>query len=249
VSVIDVVGLATLAIFVASLLAYSAYRRRRTIAFRKLRGFEALGRSIERAVEAGERVHLSLGTGSVIGSDSGPAFAGLAVLSRMAMATSMSDKPSVISTGNGAMMVLAQDSLRSGYRQVGESTRFKLTAGRMLGPTPFSYVAGLPAILGTEDVTVHMMIGSFGAEAALAADFGERNGIFVLAGSDDVQSQSLLYATAGYPLIGEEVFAGGAYLNAGPLHHASLSTQDLVRFLVVAAILIGALLRTFGVGL
>jgi hypothetical protein len=119
----------------------------------------------------------------------------------------------------------------------------------MLGPTPFSYVAGLPAILGTGDVTVHVMIGSFGAEAALAADFGERNGVFVLAGTDDVQAQSLLYATATHPLIGEEVFAGGAYLNAGPLHQASLSTQDLVRFLIVAAILLGTLLRTFGVSL
>lgn len=246
---IDLRGLVILGIFITSLLAYTVYRRRRTIAFRKMRGFEELGRAIERAVEAGERVHLSLGTGSVIGSDSGPALAGLAVLSRMATATSMSDKPSVITAGDGAMMVLAQDSLRTGYQQVGESTRFQLTAGRMLGPTPFSYVAGLPAILGTEDVTVHVMIGSFGVEAALAADFGERNGVFVLAGTDDVQAQSLLYATATHPLIGEEVFAGGAYLNAGPLHHASLSTQDLVRFLIVAAILLGTLLRTFGVSL
>ena len=246
---IDLRGLVILGIFITSLLAYTGYRRRRTIAFRKMRGFEELGRAIERAVEAGERVHLSLGTGSVIGSDSGPALAGLAVLSRMATATSMSDKPSVITAGDGAMMVLAQDRLRTGYQQVGESTRFQLTAGRMLGPTPFSYVAGLPAILGTGDVTVHVMIGSFGAEAALAADFGERNGVFVLAGTDDVQAQSLLYATATHPLIGEEVFAGGAYLNAGPLHHASLSTQDLVRFLIVAAILLGTLLRTFGVSL
>jgi len=247
--VIDLRGLVILGIFITSLLAYTGYRRRRTIAFRKMRGFEELGRAIERAVEAGERVHLSLGTGSVIGSDSGPALAGLAVLSRMATATSMSDKPSVITAGDGAMMVLAQDRLRTGYQQVGESTRFQLTAGRMLGPTPFSYVAGLPAILGTGDVTVHVMIGSFGAEAALAADFGERNGVFVLAGTDDVQAQSLLYATATHPLIGEEVFAGGAYLNAGPLHQASLSTQDLVRFLIVAAILLGTLLRTFGVSL
>jgi len=245
----DLRGLLILAIFLATLLAYAAYGRRRTTVFRKLRGFEELGRSIERAVEAGERVHLSLGTGSVIGSDSGPALAGLAVLSRMAMATSMSDKPSVITAGDGAMMVLSQDSLRTGYQQVGESTRFQLTAGRMLGPTPFSYVAGLPAVLGGEDVTVHVMIGSFGAEAALAADFGERKGIFVLAGTDDVQAQALLYAIASYPLIGEEVFAGGAYLNAGPLHHASLSTQDLVRFLIVAGKHLGTLMRTFGVGL
>jgi hypothetical protein len=246
---VDTLGLSVLALFVGSLLLFAALGRRRPVTFRSLPAFEALRRAVERAVEAGERVHLSLGTGSVIGPDSAPALAGLAVLSRMASATSMSDKPVVATTGDGAMAILAQDTLRTTYRRVGAPGRYQPTSARMLGPTPFSYVAGLPIVLATEDVSVHILVGSFGAESALAADFGDRQRAFVIAGTDDVQSQALLYATAENPLIGEEVFAGGAYLNVGPLHTASLRTQDVVRTLIVAVILLGTLLRTLGVGL
>jgi hypothetical protein len=96
---------------------------------------------------------------------------------------------------------------------------------------------------------VHVLNGSFGAEGALVADFGERRNAFVVGGSNDAHAQALLYATADHPLVGEEVFAGGAYLKAGIFRDASLRAQDVVRVLVVLAILIGTALRTLGIGL
>ncbi len=83
----------------------------------------------------------------------------------------------------------------------------------------------------------------------MAADFGERKQTFVLAGTEDIQSQALLYATAEFPLIGEEVFAGGAYLDVGPAHRASLRVQDTVRFVIVGGILVGLLLSLLGINL
>jgi hypothetical protein len=83
----------------------------------------------------------------------------------------------------------------------------------------------------------------------MAADFGERFGCFTLGGTDDVQTQALLYATAENPLIGEEIFAAGAYLNVSQVHKASLKVQDAVRMVVVIGILLGALLSIFGVAL
>jgi hypothetical protein len=171
------------------------------------------------------------------------------MLSRVAAATSMSDKPVVVTTGDGAMSILAQDTLRTAYGRLNANENYQPLAGRMLGPTPYSYVAGLPTLLALEDVSVHMLTGSFGIEGALAVDFARRDNMFILAGTDDAQSQALLYATAEYPLIGEEMFAGGAYLNVNQIHRSSLRTQDVVRILIVAAIIIGTLLRTLGVGI
>ncbi|UCF60008.1 MAG: hypothetical protein JSV37_09580 [Anaerolineaceae bacterium] len=245
----DFLGIAVLLLFLGLLIGFAAFGHRWPMVLRPLRGFDELNTAIERAVEAGERVHLSLGTGSVIGSDSAPALAGLAMLSRIATATTMSDKPVVVTAGDGAMALLAQDTLRAAYERAKAGERFQPISGRMLGPTPFSYVASLPILISTEDVSVHLLAGSFGAEGALAADFGERQEAFVLAGTDDAQSQALLYVTAEHPLIGEEVFAGGAYLNVGPFHLASLRTQDMVRVLIVALILIGTILSTLGVNL
>jgi hypothetical protein len=240
-------GVATLVLFIVSMLFYASIGRRWPVSFRALPGLDALGEAIERAVENGKRVHLSLGTGSVTGSDSAPALAGLALLSKIAATTSMSDKPVVATAGDGAMALLAQDTLRTAYDDAGARGRYLPISGRLLGPSPFSYVATIPTMLDTEDVSVHLLAGSFGVEGGLAADFGERQESLVLAGTDDVQSQALLYATAGNPLIGEEVFATGAYLEVGNLHEASLRAQDIIRFIVIAAIVGGTVLRTLGI--
>ncbi|NIP93118.1 MAG: hypothetical protein GWO24_06525, partial [Akkermansiaceae bacterium] len=96
------------------------------------------------------------------------------------------------------MALLAQDTLRTAYEEAGARGRYQPISGRLLGPSPISYVATIPTLLDTEEASVHLMTGAFGAEGGLAADFGERENAFVLAGTDDVQSQALLYATAQY---------------------------------------------------
>jgi hypothetical protein len=242
VSHFHLLGLGVLLVLLALFFVYAFIGRRYPAVFRPVKGYEELGKAVERAVEAGERVHVSLGTGSVIGSDSAPAMAGLVILSRVAAATSTSDKPVAVTTGDGAMALLAQDVLRTAYSKAAAADRFRTISARMLGPTPYAYVAGLPILLSSEDVSVHVLAGSFGAEGALAADFGQRHGAYVLAGTDDVQSQALLYATADEALIGEEIFAGGAYLNMGPLHRASLRVQDTARVMIAVVIIVGILL-------
>lgn len=242
---VDLQGLLLLFAFLGLMLGSAATSRRWPATLRPIAAFEALGKAIERAVEAGERVHVSLGTGSVIGPESAPAFAGLAALSRIARVTSMSDRPAVVTAGDGAMAILARDTLRSSYGESGSPNLYDPTSGRLLGATPFSYVAGLPSVLTNEGVSVHMLSGFYGFEAGLAAEFGERARAFVIGGTSEVQSQALLYAVARNPLLGEEVFASGAYLGAGELHKASLRTQDIIRIGLIVLILLGAIMATF----
>jgi hypothetical protein len=240
-------GFFVLILFIGLILGFLFLGKRWPFSLRSLKGYEALNVEIERAVESGERVHLSLGTGTLIGADSAPALAGLTILARLASSTAMADKPVIVSTSDGAMSILAQDTLASSYRSAGAFNRFDLTSARMIGPTPYSYVAAIPSLLDTEEVSVHLLNGSFGTEGALAADFGRNKDAFILAGTDDIQSQALLYATADHPLIGEELFAGGAYLDMGKMHHASIRAQDVIRFMIIGLIVIGTLLKTIGV--
>jgi hypothetical protein len=240
-------GFLVLFVFVVLLLVFALWGRRWPVSLRSLRGYEVLGKALESAVESGERVHLSLGTGTLIGLESAPAFVGFSVLSKLASATAMSDQPVIVTTSDGALTILAQDTLSSTYRKMDAASRYLPTSSRMLGPSPFSYAAAIPTLLDTEEVSVHILSGAFGSEGALVADFGRRKKAFVLAGTDDVQSQALFYAIADQPLIGEEVFAGGAYLNVSQIHHASLRAEDVLRYLILGSILIGTLLKTFGV--
>ncbi len=195
-------------------------------------------------------MHVSLGTGSVIGPELAPAMAGLTVLSRVASATVMSDRPAVATTADGAMAILAQDTLRTAHaraRRGGPLSNRPPAACWAPRPTrtppvsrPFWRRRASPSTSSTDPSAPKVRWWPTSASGGNA---------FVVGGSDDVHAQALLYATADHPLIGEEVFAGGAYLNAGVFHGASLRAQDVVRVLVILAILIGTLLRTLGIGL
>jgi len=243
---LNVVGILVLMLFIGGMIVYATIGRRWPAVFRPLPAYDDLGAAIEEAVEAGERVHVSLGTGSVIGTDVAPALIGLTIASKIAEITSVSDRPVVVTAGDAAMALLAQDTLRTTYNSINASEAYSPNSGRMLGPTPFSYIANLPVLIDTEKVSVHVLAGSFGYEGALAVDFGTRLGAFCLAGTDDVQSQALIYATAEDPLVGEELFAAGAYFNQHPVHRAGLRVQDLMRMIIIGAILAGTILRGLG---
>jgi hypothetical protein len=113
--------------------------------------------------------------------------------------------------------------------------------------TPFAYAAGTLPVISNEQTAAHILAGHFGSEVALIADAAERSQNLTLAGSDSLPAQAILFAAAQEPLIGEELYAAGAYVNAGPLHTASLHAQDVFRWLLVLGILIGVILKLAGV--
>ena len=71
----------------------------------------------------------------------------------------------------------------------------------------------------------------------------------LIANSTDPEALAPMLLGADYTLIGEEIFAGGAYLDADPAHQASLLTQDIVRGLVLLLIVVGVVLASAGVSM
>ena len=81
----------------------------------------------------------------------------------------------------------------------------------------------------------------------LLTEAGQRAKVTTVAGSDLPAAQAMLFATADHPLIGEDLFAGNAYLNRGPArlaHLASLRAQDWMRVLICGAIVLGVVYQT-----
>jgi hypothetical protein len=97
-----------------------------------------------------------------------------------------------------------------------------------------------------ENVSTSIFIGDFGTEAALMVEAAERENSTIIAASDNLSAQSIFYATSQDPLIGEELFAAGAYTGAGSAHEASLNVQDILRWLVILAIILGSALKFMG---
>jgi hypothetical protein len=230
------------------LLVFTFLRRKTPAVFRKIEAYERLNRAIGLAVEGGTRLHVSIGRGSLFTARGGSALAGLAMLRRLSERTSLSDQPPIVTSGDALLAILSQDTLQSGYRAARAEDQYRFTAGRLTGLTPFAFAAGTMPVIRDENVSANVILGDLGAEAALLTDAAEGISTDLIAASDNLSAQSILYASSQEPLIGEELFAAGAYLGAGASHDASLQTQDILRWLVILAILGGAFLKLLGIG-
>ncbi|WKZ49456.1 MAG: hypothetical protein QY306_08800 [Anaerolineales bacterium] len=243
-----IVGLMILIFAALLLLAFTAWRKRTPASLRRIEAYDRLNREVGLAVENGTRLHISLGRGNLFTARGGSALAGLALLRRIAERTSVSDRPPIVSSGNASLTILSQDTSQSGYRAAGAEEGFRVTAGRLTGLSPFAYAAGTLPIARDDNVSAHMLIGDLGAESALIADAADRQNASLIAASDNLSAQAIFYAAAQDPLIGEELFAAGAYTGAGASHEASLNVQDVLRWLVIIIILGGAALTVLGLG-
>ena len=236
-----------LMIFAAALLVgLTLWRRRSPGSFRLIDAYERLNRSIGLAVENGTRLHISLGRGNLFTTRGGSALAGLAMLRRLAERTSVSDRPPIVTSGDASLAILSQDTLQSGYRAAGTEDQYRFSTGRLTGLTPFSYAAGTVSTIHDENVSANIFMGDFGTESALLVEASDRENANLIAASDNLSAQAVFYASAQEPLIGEELFAAGAYVGAGASHEASLNVQDILRWLIILAIIIGAGLKILG---
>lgn len=235
-----------LAIAAVLLLVFLLLRRRTPAVLRRIEAFERLNRAVGLAVENGTRLHISIGRGNLFTTRGGSALAALALVRRLAERTSASDRPPVVTSGDASLAILSQDTLQSGYRAAGADEQYRYSTGRLTGLTPFAYAAGTTSVTRDENVSTSVFIGDFGTEAALMVEAAERENSTIIAASDNLSAQSIFYATSQDPLIGEELFAAGAYTGAGSAHEASLNVQDILRWLVILAIIVGSALKFMG---
>lgn len=228
------------------LLGLTILGRKSTPIFRDIPAFNRLRKAVGRAVEDGSRLHVSLGRGSLATSQAATGLAGLIALRRLADLTSSSDLPPVATSGDSSLAILSQDVLESSFKESTGGAHYDVSGGRLTGLTPFSYASGTMPVMLDEHVSANVLLGSFGVEAGLLTDAAERGQSFLMAASDYLPAQAVLYASAQDPLIGEELFAVSEYINHSSMHAASLKVQDILRWFLIIGILLGSILQLVG---
>ena len=242
-------GLAGLGIVILAaifMVLFAILHRRSPFSFRSIRAFTRIQRVARLVVEDGTRLHFSLGNGNVLTSAGASALAGLVLLRRLGEITSLSDRPPVATTGNGLLNLLAQDTLRAAHDAVAVEQAFDMNNGRLAGFTPLAYAAGVMPSIRDERISSNVLIGNFGPEVGLLTEAAGRQNATVVAASDSLTAQAVLFASSSETLVGEELFAGGAYVQGDSFHAASLLLQDILRWLIIVALLAGAGLKMVG---
>lgn len=240
-------GLVILILFSAFVvIAISTVRiRRRRDAFpmRAIRAYEALTPMVGAAIEANRPVHLSAGSAGLGGENTVLALANAELFYRVAQQAAIGATSPIITTSDTSAIPLAYDTLRRAYQSRGRLQNYRSSSVRWYpaGPRSLAFAAMLTTSLGVNNVYSNVLVGSFGPELALITEAAARRDQALIAASDQIEGQAIAYATSDQPLIGEEIFAAGAYLGDEASFRATLVAQDTLRWLLIISLVVFAI--------
>lgn len=208
---------------------------------RRIPGLENLATSVGHSAETDQPLHVSVGVGGVGGLSTAETWTGLTLLAQLADEAASCDTPLVVTVADPTIVPIAQDILRRASVRHGNPAGYDPTQVRFIAPIPIAYAVGVTGILEREPLTGSVMLGSFGDEYLLMGQTGVRRGIRQLVGATDPATLAQVYASADDTLIGEEIFATGAYTRKLPVQIGSLLAEDWARWVVAAAIILLAI--------
>lgn len=233
-------------VFFLIILLLSLLVSRRPPMLRPIKALDALPGQTGLAAESGQTLHLSLGTGGISGGDTVTSLAGLSALAYLAEQGVATDTPPLVTISDPTLLPLAQNVLRQAYVRRGRGDDFHWSQVRLVSPAPMAYALGTMEILSHEPVLANVMLGAFGPEVGLIARAGAEAGLAQVGGSDAPQALAILYANTERVVVGEELYATGAYLNRTAVKLASLVAEDLARIFLILAVIVFAFLRVLG---
>ncbi len=242
----EVIALLFLFILFAPLLGLTAVRLRRgwRPVLRPISAFRTLPGQVGRSAETGQTLHVALGSGGLGGSEAAASLAALSALRAFAEEGAATETPPLVTVGEATLLPVAQGVVQRAYRHQGAPASFKMTQVQLVAPGALPYAAGTMHLLKRGQISANVMLGTFGLEAAFITRGGAEAGLEQVAGTGRLEGLSVFYTSADDLLIGEELFAVGAYLRQRIADIASLVTQDLIRFLLVLVILAAVLVKT-----
>lgn len=226
---------------VVSVIVTQFIRRRRDLyTLRDIPAYRALPMLVGEAIEANRPVHVSFGSAGLGGANTPLTLASAELLYQTAERTAIGGIAPIVTASDPTAIPLGQDTLRRAYQSRGLLERYRQGSVRWYpaGSRSMAFAAALTATLGDDRVSANILVGSFGMELALVAEASIRRDRKVIASSDQLEGQAVAYAMADQPLIGEEIFTAGAYLGGSPSQVAGVVTQDVLRILLIIAILI-----------
>jgi hypothetical protein len=252
----DVVALLVLVLLVPLLAFFTARARRGwSMPLRPVGAFTRLASLSSRAAEAGRPLHVSLGRGMLGTQDTAEALAGLEVLSYVARRGATLGQPPLATMGDATLLPMAQGVTDQALREAAHADQYQASVARFSGPDGWAYAAGTATNLDRVQTVGTAYWGRFGAEGLwLAEDVAARHAapsagqptrVPQMGGSAEPDAIALLQVPLDDWASGEEILAAGAYLHR-PSHIGSLAAQDVLRSIVIVAIIVGVALFSLG---
>lgn len=229
-------------ILVTGVIYYLKFKSTGVMPIRRIEGLDSIDEAIGRATEMGRPVHFTTGLGGLVADT----LAAFAVLHYVARQAAKYDTALIVTNSQPVLQPITENIVKSAYVAEGRPEAFKPENIRYLSDTMQAYVSGVWGIMTREKVAANIMMGYFFAESLLLAECGNTIGAFQVAGTASTPQLPFFVAACDYTLIGEELFAAGAYLTRDPVRIGALMAQDAGKIAAVVLMIAGCLAATLG---
>ncbi len=210
---------------------------------------DAVEEAIGRATEMAKPVVISTGIGGLTDITAPQTIAGLSMVGYVAKLCARYGARLIAPARQPHVLPIEIEIIQTAFNEEGKTEEGARAAEMVqyLSDSQFAYTMGYLAILKREEPAAHIMVGGYWAESLQLAEVGFSVGAVQIAGTGNTAQIPFFVAACDYCLIGEEIFAAGAYLSKDPIQTGSVVGQDFGKAVAFILIVLGVVLSAIGV--
>jgi hypothetical protein len=237
--------LVLLLVFSALVLLFIARSRRgHSLFIRRIAGIAAMEEAVGRSTELGRAVLYLPGAASV---DDNQTIASLAVLRHVATLTATYGAELSVLNKDPLTFAAARETVQEAYLQAGRPDLFTPDLVTYVTYDQFAFTASVTGWMVRQRPAATFLIGAYQAESLLLAETGASVGALQIAGTAEVTQLPFFAVVCDYTLMGEELYAAGAYLSKEPAMLGSIKGQDFTKAGLILCIVVGVACEILGV--
>ena len=237
--------LVTSLLFTFIVLVTIGIARRKTFYIRPIAGLRAVDDAIGRATEMGRPI---LYVAGLTGIGDISTIAAMLILGHLARKTAAYEPPILVPCQATLVMAIQREIVHEAYLEAGKPDAYNPDNIFYVTDSQFGYVAAVDGIMMRQKPAANFYMGYFFAESLILAETGSQTGAIQIAGTDADTQLPFFVTSCDYTLMGEELYAAGAYLSRDPILLAQLKGQDLGKIVIFAMLIIGVILVTLTTG-
>jgi hypothetical protein len=236
-------ALVVVLIFSVIILLYTRWAKAgKPLFIRKIAGLDAVEEAVGRATEMGKPVLFIPGLQEL---DEIETIAGVSILGRVAAVTAQYETPLIVPVRYPLVLAAGQEVVEQAYIQAGRQEAYNRDTVRYVAGDQMAFAATVNGMMMRDRPAANIFMGAFFAESLLLAETGNAAGSIQIAGTAQPEQIPFFIAACDYTLMGEELYAASAYLSHEPILLGGLKGQDLMKVLIIAAIIIGVAMVFF----
>lgn len=241
----DRINTLLMTLLITGVFLYSLSRAKKGQSFiRRINGLDAIEEAVGRATEMGKPIFYTTGLYDI---EAISTIASVFVLGEVAKKVAAYDCGLVVPHKQFLTMSVCRAVTKEAYAEASRSDSYKEDSNFFLNPDQFAYATGVEAIITREKPAACFFMGSFAAEALLMSEVGTTVGAIQVAGTDSEDQLPFFFTSCDYTLIGEELYAAGAYLSKDPLLVSALKVQDFGKLLFMVLAVVSVIFILIGV--